>query len=266
MRKSIITSAAVLALASVTPAEDGTPKKEKAPADPVPATPAAAPATTPENVSYAYGTMIARNLKQMGIKVDVAEMSKGISDTLDGKDPRLTQEQVQQVLMAFQQEQQATQESRRGDMQKERSAEAKKAYEKALAAGNKTAIAGRDFLVENAKRKEVKTTASGLQYEVVKAGEGAKPAEKDTVTVHYKGTLTDGKEFDSSYKRKEPASFPLLGVIAGWTEGLQLMPTGAAYKFFIPSYLAYGESGQGADIPGHSTLIFEVELISIQGK
>lgn len=265
MHHTHIIAAAVLASAGFTFAQDD--KKTKPVPPPAPEAPAApAPAATPENVSYAYGTMIARNLKQMGIKIDVAELAKGISDTLDGKEPRLSQEQVQQVLMAFQQEQSKTQESRREDMQKERAAEEKKAWDKALAGGNKTAVASRDYLTENGKRKEVKSTDSGLQYEVLKAGEGTKPIAKDTVTVHYKGTLIDGKEFDSSYKRNEPASFPLLGVIPGWTEGLQLMTTGSKYKFFIPSYLAYGEGGQGADIPGHSTLVFEVELLSIQGK
>jgi FKBP-type peptidyl-prolyl cis-trans isomerase len=125
---------------------------------------------------------------------------------------------------------------------------------------------GTKFLDENGKRAGVTTTASGLQYEVVKAAEGKKPASTDTVTVHYRGTLLSGKEFDSSYSRNEPTSFPLNGVIPGWTEGLQLMNVGSKFKFFIPSKLAYAERGAGADIGPNSTLVFEVELLSIGEK
>jgi FKBP-type peptidyl-prolyl cis-trans isomerase len=127
---------------------------------------------------------------------------------------------------------------------------------------NKTA--GEAFLKENAKKPNVKTTASGLQYEVLTPGKGkANPAATDNVTVHYKGTSLDGKEFDSSYSRGEPTSFPLNGVIPGWTEGVQLMTEGAKYKFYIPSNLAYGENGAGGSIGPNETLIFEVELIKI---
>ncbi|KAF3981530.1 MAG: FKBP-type peptidyl-prolyl cis-trans isomerase [Methylococcales symbiont of Hymedesmia sp. n. MRB-2018] len=122
-------------------------------------------------------------------------------------------------------------------------------------------IAGETFLAENAKKANIVTTASGLQYEVLTEGEGFSPSATTTVTVHYQGTTLDGKEFDSSYKRGSPASFPLNRVIAGWTEGLQLMNVGAKYRFFIPSHLAYGQRGAGADIGPNSTLIFEVELI-----
>lgn len=122
---------------------------------------------------------------------------------------------------------------------------------------------GADFLAKNKKKKGVKTTTSGLQYLVMKKGTGKKPVETDKVTVHYKGTLLDGKEFDSSYKRGEPASFPLNGVIKGWTEGVQLMKEGAKFKFFIPPELAYGQRGAGGDIGPNETLIFEVELIKI---
>lgn len=267
MRTSIIIT--VLALAGVASAQEGTGKTGNGKTEPPPASAAApAPAATPENVSYAYGTMIAQNLKQMGIKVDVTEMAKGISDTLDGKKPRLSQDQCQAVLMAFQQEQMKNQGSRRETQQKEHVAQEKAAYEKALAGGDKEAVAGRDYLVENGKRKGVTTTASGLQYEVLTAGgDGKKPVASDSVTVHYKGTLLSGTEFDSSYKRNEPASFPLLGVVAGWTEGLQLMTPGSKFKFHIPSYLAYGASGEPrAKIPGHSVLVFEVELIGIEGQ
>jgi FKBP-type peptidyl-prolyl cis-trans isomerase len=122
-------------------------------------------------------------------------------------------------------------------------------------------IAGETFLAENAKKENIVTTASGLQYQILTQGEGPSPAATTSVTVHYQGTTLDGNEFDSSYKRGSPASFPLNRVIAGWTEGLQLMNVGAKYRFFIPSHLAYGQRGAGADIGPNSTLIFEVELI-----
>jgi FKBP-type peptidyl-prolyl cis-trans isomerase len=122
-------------------------------------------------------------------------------------------------------------------------------------------IAGEKFLAENTKKDNIKTTSSGLQYEVLTKGEGKSPSASDTVTVHYKGTTLDGKEFDSSYSRNAPATFPLNRVIKGWTEGLQLMNVGAKYRFFIPSALAYGERGAGADIGPNAALIFEVELL-----
>ena len=138
-----------------------------------------------------------------------------------------------------------------------------KAQAKAKAKAEAVKVESKKFLEENAKKEGVKTTESGLQYTVIKEGEGAKPKATDTVKVHYKGTLVDGTEFDSSYKRGEPISFPLNGVIKGWTEGLQLMPVGSTYRFFIPSDLGYGDRGAGADIPGGAALIFDVELIEI---
>lgn len=122
---------------------------------------------------------------------------------------------------------------------------------------------GAKFLQENLKRDGVQFTASGLQYEVLREGDGNSPTERSSVEVHYKGTFIDGKQFDSSYDRGQTISFSLMGVIAGWTEGLQLMKEGAKYKFYIPYYLAYGEDGMGP-IPGYSTLIFEVELIKVK--
>jgi FKBP-type peptidyl-prolyl cis-trans isomerase len=126
------------------------------------------------------------------------------------------------------------------------------------------ADAGKAFLEANGKKEGVTTTASGLQYKVIKAGTGAKPKATDTVNVHYKGTFLDGKTFDSSYDRGQPISFPLNGVIAGWTEGVQLMPVGSTYEFYIPSNLAYGERGAGGAIPPNATLIFVVELLGIK--
>ena len=125
---------------------------------------------------------------------------------------------------------------------------------------------GKEFLEKNGKREGVTTTASGLQYEVMKMGSGDKPKETDEVTVHYHGTLTDGKVFDSSVDRGEPATFPLNGVIKGWTEALQLMPIGSKFKIFLPSDLAYGAQGAGQMIGPHETLIFEVELLKINKK
>jgi FKBP-type peptidyl-prolyl cis-trans isomerase len=124
--------------------------------------------------------------------------------------------------------------------------------------------AGKKFLEDNAKKADVKTTSSGLQYKVLTEGSGKKPKATETVTVHYRGTLIDGTEFDSSYKRGEPISFGLNRVIAGWTEGLQLMPTGSKYEFYIPYNLAYGERGAGGVIPPYAMLIFEVELLAVK--
>jgi len=135
---------------------------------------------------------------------------------------------------------------------------------KDLATKNKAA--GEKFLAENAKKPGVIVTASGLQYKILKTGKGPKPTATDTVTVNYRGTLLNGTEFDSSYKRGKPVSFPLNGVIKGWTEGLQLMNVGSKYKFFIPADLAYGAHGAGPTIAPNSTLIFEVELLGIKGK
>jgi FKBP-type peptidyl-prolyl cis-trans isomerase len=254
MRTIIITAATVLATASATLSQDEAKKEEPAAAQPAAAP---APEVTPQNVGYAVGTFFGKQLKQSGLKPDTAEVAKAINDILEGKEPRLNDVQVQQILNAAQAGAEDTQ-------RQERLATERKAYDKAIAEADKNAIAGRDFLATNGKRKEVTTTASGLQYEVLTAAEGDKPLAKNAVTVHYKGTLLDGTEFDSSYKRNEPATFPLQNVIGGWTEGLQLMSKGAKYKFYIPAYLAYGSGGEPrASIAPHSMLTFEVELISI---
>ena len=142
--------------------------------------------------------------------------------------------------------------------------EFKQGIEYVMKMSGEAKAAGEQFLAENAKREGVKTTASGLQYEVLEATIGQKPKATDTVRVHYEGTLIDGTVFDSSYKRGESISFPLNGVIKGWTEGLQLMPVGSKYKLFIPYNLGYGERGAGASIPPYATLIFTVELLEIK--
>lgn len=197
-----------------------------------------------EKVSYFYGTQMGGQFQEMGIEINVDALASGVKDTLDKKDPKYSREELMAVMGQFEQAMNAK-------MQKE--------MEEAAV---KNQAEGEKFLAENSKRSGVTTTASGLQYEVIKKGEGAKPKATDVVTVHYAGTLINGTEFDSSIKRGEPANFPLNQVIAGWTEGLQLMPVGSKYKFFVPAKLAYGEQGPRAIGP-NSTLIFEVELLNI---
>ena len=190
-----------------------------------------------DSVSYNLGILIAQNLKRQGLeKVNPTELAKGIADALAGVKVDLAQcnESVSEYLTAQQ---------------------AKK-FEGNVAEGKK-------FLEENKKRPEVKTTNSGLQYEIMKAGAGAKPTANDKVTVHYHGTLLNGTVFDSSVERGQPATFGVNQVIPGWVEGLQLMPLGAKWKFFIPYDLAYGERGAGGEIGPFATLIFEVELLKI---
>jgi FKBP-type peptidyl-prolyl cis-trans isomerase len=209
-------------------------------------------ASTLDSVSYGIGTDVGHNL-QMNIKqagldsLNLDALFAGMRDAMDSTE-RIHSDKVKAIVQAYMIGAQ------------------KKMMAKQLAADSVNLEAGRKFLAENGKKPGVTTTASGLEYEVLQMGKGPKPAVTDTVQVHYKGTLLNGKEFDSSYKRGQPAEFPLNGVIPGWTEALQLMPVGSRFKLFIPSELAYGEHGAGADIPGNSTLVFEVELLSIKGK
>jgi len=191
-----------------------------------------------DKVSYSIGLNIGFNLNRQNVQINPDVLSAGIKDAIAGK-PQLTTDQVKEVMTTFEK-----------DMQ-----------QKQKAAGEKNASEGAKFLEENKKKEGVKTTASGLQYKAIKEGTGAQPKATDTVTVNYRGTLINGTEFDSSYKRGEPASFPLNGVIKGWTEGLQLMKVGSKYQFFVPPNLAYGERTVGPDITPNSTLIFEVELL-----
>ncbi|WP_353572432.1 FKBP-type peptidyl-prolyl cis-trans isomerase [Candidatus Albibeggiatoa sp. nov. BB20] len=206
----------------------------------------AAELTQDEKLSYSFGQNIGSTLKKQGIEVNLDKLMLGIKEALAGEFTTLTEEQIQSTLMDFRKAQFA-----------------KKADEKRkLTEKNRTD--GETFLAENAKKKGIKTTGSGLQYEILKAGEGDSPKATDTVTVHYRGTLLDGTEFDSSYSRNQPTSFALNRVIKGWTEGLQLMKPGGKAKFVIPSDLAYGKTGiPGGKIGPESTLIFEVELISV---
>jgi FKBP-type peptidyl-prolyl cis-trans isomerase FklB len=191
-----------------------------------------------DKVSYSIGLNIGSNLARQNVEINPEALTAGINDAIAGK-PQLTQDQIKEVMTTFEKDMQAKQK----------------------AAGEKSAAEGTKFLEENKKKEGVKATASGLQYKVIKDGTGAQPKATDTVTVNYRGTLINGKEFDSSYKRGQPATFPLNGVIKGWTEGLQLMKTGGKYQFFVAPNLAYGERAVGPDISPNSTLIFEIELL-----
>lgn len=201
--------------------------------------------TEAQKLGYVFGMEIGGQLKQGGAEVDIDTLTEALRAAYTGGELALTPEQAVEIRDAY---------------IAKRRAEAEKAQAD-LAANN--AAAGDQFLLENAQRDGVQVTESGLQYEVITMGEGARPSETDTVTVHYRGTLLDGTEFDSSYSRNQEATFGLNQVIPGWTEGLQLMPVGSKYKFYIPSNLAYGPNGPPSIGP-NATLVFEVELLGIQ--
>lgn len=200
---------------------------------------------TNEKVGYSLGYMMAEGNKGAVEDLDLDTFEKGFRDGYEGKDSALTQEQMQQVLMDYQKEQ-----------------EEKFVQEMETKAADNKAT-GAAFLAENAKKEGVQETASGLQYKVLQAGTGASPKATDVVEVNYEGKLIDGTVFDSSYERGEPIEFPLNQVIAGWTEGLQLMKEGGKYEFYIPSDIAYGEAGNQGIEP-NSTLIFTVELLEVK--
>lgn len=203
-----------------------------------------------QKISYVLGSNVGAQFKSEEIDIDQAAFAQGIADVMDGTEPRLSQEDVVATFQKFQQQQVARQQAQQEDL------------EAAMdAAGEENRSAGEAFLAENGAKEGVKTTASGLQYKVVTAGEGASPATTDRVEVHYRGRLLDGTEFDSSYKRNEPAQFGVTQVIPGWTEALQLMKQGAKWELYIPSNLAYGPGGAGPVIGPNATLIFEVELL-----
>jgi len=199
-----------------------------------------------EKLSYSIGMDIGGNLKRQSIEVDPDLLAKGFKDRYGGGKTILTEEEARQAIMNFQKQQMAKQ------------AESMKQQ------GEKNKAEGEKFLAGNAKKEGVKTLPSGLQYKVITPGTGKSPAASDTVTTNYKGMLIDGTEFDSSYKRGQPATFPVSGVIPGWTEALQLMKEGAKWQLFIPPDLAYGERGAGREIGPNATLVFEVELISVK--
>jgi len=199
-----------------------------------------------EKESYSLGYQFGHNVKAQGVDIDLDIYTSGIKDALGGKEPQMSQEEIRSTIRGLQQRLQAAR-------QKELKEQAEKNVEE-----------GKKFLAENQKKEGIKTLPSGLQYKVMTEGSGKTPQATDTVTVNYRGTLIDGTEFDSSYKRGQPASFKVNGVIKGWTEALQLMKEGSKWQLFIPHDLAYGERGAGRTIPPGSTLIFEVELISVK--
>lgn len=198
-----------------------------------------------DSISYAIGTDIAKNFKTNGIEVNTEKLYAGMLDVLNGNDSVISPEVFQKIMMRFQQ-----------DLQKKKEEQSTKE-----ATMNKEL--GKQFLAENAKKEGVMTTASGLQYKVLRTAEGPKPTATSKVRVHYEGRLIDGKIFDSSYQRGESIAFGLNQVIKGWTEGLQLMSVGSMYELYIPSELGYGDRSMQA-IPGGSTLIFKVELLGIE--
>ena len=199
-----------------------------------------------DNVSYALGRTIGQQLLGMGGKeLNIDDFAAAIKDVLAGRDPLVKPVEAQRLVQAFFAEQEA----------KQQAAMAEK--------GKAVRVEGEAFLAENAKKEGIVTLPSGLQYEVITSGTGRKPKATDKVKCHYEGTLIDGTVFDSSYRRGEPAVFPLNGVIKGWTEGLQLMSEGAKYRFYIPFALAYGANGAGASIPPYAALIFDVELLEV---
>jgi FKBP-type peptidyl-prolyl cis-trans isomerase FklB len=205
--------------------------------------------TQKEKLSYAIGIDMGTSLKKNAIDVDPDMLFKGIKDALSGGKQLMTEQELKETIQTAQKELMAKQQEKM----------------KALAEKNKKE--GEEFLAANKKKPGVKILPSGLQYKVITEGKGKTPKSTDTVTVNYRGTLIDGTEFDSSYKRNEPATFPVSGVIKGWTEALQLMKEGSKWQLFIPADLAYGERGtMGGPIGPNAVLIFEVELLSIKGE
>jgi FKBP-type peptidyl-prolyl cis-trans isomerase FklB len=202
--------------------------------------------TDRDRQSYAIGVEMGNNIKRQGVDLDGNLIAQGIRDALGGGTMLLTEAEVKDTVMAFQKGMIAKQQA----IQK--------------AAGDKAKTESEAFLAANAKKDGVKTLPSGLQYKVITEGTGSMPKASDTVTVNYRGKLVDGTEFDSSYARNEPATFPCRGVIPGWTEALQLMKVGSKWELYIPASLAYGEKGAGNRIPPNAALVFEVELLGIK--
>ncbi|PKL48985.1 MAG: hypothetical protein CVV37_07795 [Nitrospira bacterium HGW-Nitrospira-1] len=202
--------------------------------------------TPKEKQSYSMGADLGKKIQSLSIEVDLNAFAQGMKDAVSGNKMLLTEQEIKETLTALQKEL----------MEKQ--------AENAKQLGEKNMKAGEAFLAENKKKEGVITLPSGLQYKVIKEGAGKTPKADDTVVTNYRGTLIDGTEFDSSYKRGEPATFPVKGVIPGWTEALQLMKEGSKWELFIPSSLAYGERGAGNAIGPNATLIFEIELISVK--
>jgi FKBP-type peptidyl-prolyl cis-trans isomerase FklB len=203
-----------------------------------------------DQISYIIGRDLARNFAQQGLSLDVDVLAASMKEGLNGEPSRLTQEQMQSAMQQLQ-EQMGVAEDDEDDNNQTSSSMANNKEE------------GQAFLSENKNRAGVTTLPSGLQYEVITEGAGKKPTLNSSVTTHYHGTLINGNVFDSSYQRGQPATFPVNGVIAGWTEALQLMPEGSKWRLYIPSELAYGQRGAGRDIGPDTTLIFDVELVKV---
>jgi len=239
---------------SVTFAQNKNQTKEKSPSK-VRAQSSVTLKTQGDSVSYAIGQNIYQNLTDPFLQMNFNVLIKSIQDAMSGKSD-MTQEKVMEVLTALNKRGQERQAAMQKTENEKKEAEMAPIIEK-----NKKD--GEAFLAENKNKEGVKTTASGLQYKVLVNGTGPSPKDTSKVKVHYAGKLLDGKEFDSSYKRNQPAEFPLNQVIKGWTEGLQLMHVGDKFEFYIPYQLAYGEEGRGETIPPASVLIFEVELLDI---
>jgi FKBP-type peptidyl-prolyl cis-trans isomerase FklB len=210
------------------------------------ATPSPSLATTADQASYAIGVNIGRSLKSNGVELNATALILGIQDMLAGSPQRLTDEQCRAAITVFEREVQAQLEEQR------------------RAVGEKNKVDGQEFLTANQRKAGVVTLPSGLQYTVIKSGNGPTPAASDSVVTHYHGTLIDGTVFDSSVERDEPAEFPVGGVIRGWTEALQKMKVGDKWRLFVPSELAYGPRGAGQDIGPNAVLIFEIELLGIK--
>jgi FKBP-type peptidyl-prolyl cis-trans isomerase FklB len=196
-----------------------------------------------DRVGYGIGLRIGRDFRTQGVAIDPKVLLKGVEDGLSGAAPLLSDEEIQKALTAMQAELNQRQEKRR----------------KAL--GEESLRAGQVFLERNGKKEGVVTLPSGLQYQVLRQGEGVIPGQNDRVTVHYRGRLIDGTEFDSSYARSKPATFPVAGVISGWSEALQRMPVGSQWRIFLPPDLAYGSQGAGSMIGPNAVLIFDIELL-----
>lgn len=202
--------------------------------------------TLEERASYAFGQEVFSNLKRQGVSLDPDTFVKGYLDAANGNKPALTPQDASAARMEFQEQLRA------------------KLLEEQKIVGEKNLKEGDAFLKANAEKEGVIVTKSGLQYKVLKSGDGKQATVNDTVVTHYRGTLIDGREFDSSYKRNKPATFPVRGVIAGWTEALQLMKVGDKWELYIPSNLAYGEAQRSELITPNSTLIFEIELLEVK--
>lgn len=202
--------------------------------------------TQKEKISYSLGADMAKNFKKLGVEIDMDTLMKGMKDVYSDAKPLMSDEEVRATMTTLQTELR------------------QKQMEAAKAAADENKKAGEAFLEENKKKEGVVVLPSGLQYKILKPGDGKKPTDTDTVECNYRGTLIDGTEFDSSYKRGQSASFKVTGVIAGWTEALKLMPVGSKWQLFVPPQLAYGERGAGREIGPNATLIFEVELLGIK--